>query len=330
MNQTINEDILIKFILGEATEEEGLKVKSWITKSPEHKRHYDHYKTIWETSKLVAPGSPVDENEAWERFKRKQADQNRELTNKVKPLKQRIHQSFWLKGAAILVLISLGLWISFSELNNPMNATLTIRTLNEVRTDTLPDGSIITLNKNTVLSYPKRFAKNKRSVHLKNGEAFFTIVPNTAQPFIIDVNNIEVKVMGTSFNIKTEKDRTELIVESGLVRVSQKDLIVHLGKNERIEIDKTTDRFEKLANTDQLYKYYRNNTFIADNTPLWRLVEVLNEAYGAHIVIEEGSLKNISINTTFKNQSIDEILSIICETLTIKADRKGDQIILHN
>lgn len=257
-------------------------------------------------------------------------DQNKELANKEKPLEQWNRQSFWLKIAAVLILISIGLWLPFSVFINPMNATLTISSLNEVRTDTLPDGSIITLNKNTAVSYPKRFAKSKREVHLKEGEAFFTVVPNQAKPFIIDVNNIEVKVLGTSFNIKVEKNRTELIVESGLVEVSQKNQIVHVGKDERIEIDKTTGRFEKLINTDQLYKYYRNNTFIADNTPLWRLVEILNEAYDAHIIIDESSLKNVPINTTFESQSIDEILSIICETLTIKADRKGNQIILHN
>lgn len=330
MNQTINEDILIKFILGEATKEEGLRIESWIAENPEHKKQYDHYKTIWETSKRVALESQVDENEAWERFKQRQSAHNREPANEVKPLKQWIHQSFWIKSAAILVLISIGVWVSLSIFTNPMNATLTISTLNEIRTDTLSDGSIVTLNKNTVLSYPKNFAKNKRSVTLKEGEAFFTIIPNATQPFTIDVNAIEVKVLGTSFNIKTEKDRTEVIVESGLVEVSKKDLMIHLKKDERIKIDRATHRFEKTINTDQLYKYYRNNTFVANNTPLWKLVEVLNDAYGVDIIIQGNSLQNIPINTTFKNQSLDEILSIICETLAIKSDRDGDRIFLRN
>ncbi len=320
------EEILIKFILGEANPEESEKVEEWIAASPDHARKYVDFKLIWESSKQFEHKSKVDEDEAWVRFlKRTELNQSKKLSNwaQVSP---------WLKAAAIFVLVGFGLWLSYTALIHPMSgyATIMVQTTDDTKIDTLPDGSVITLNKNTKLSYPAKFSKNQRVLILKQGEAFFKVVPDASKPFIVQVGEVNVKVVGTSFNIRTKLDQTELIVETGIVEVSQKDIVIRLKREERVEINQSTNSFEKTTSTDQLYQYYRSKEFVANDTPLWRLVEVLNEAYNVNIVIEGDAIRNMRLNTTFKmDDSLGAILKIIGETLNIQVNRQGDQVILH-
>ena len=72
----------------------------------------------------------------------------------------------------------------------PMNKTIEV----------LPDGTTVYLNTNSKIIFPKRFEKNKREITLK-GEAFFEVTKDKNRPFIINVNEAQVEVLGTSFNI---------------------------------------------------------------------------------------------------------------------------------
>lgn len=325
MKQKLNEELLIKYLLNETSSDEKELVEKWIVESAENEKEYADFKLILESSEAFALKNEVNEEEAWARF------QQRVQSGETSNFERKSDRFQWLKVAAILVLVSVGLWLSYITIINPkgLNSTIVVQTLNEIRIDTLPDGSIVTLNKNSQLSYPKRFSGNNRTISLDGGEAFFNITPDPSKPFIVNINDVQVKVVGTSFNIRTGNDHTELIVETGIVEVSKKDIIIRLKRNEMVDIDKSDDSFEKRVNTDQLYKYYRNKEFVADDTPLWRLVEVLNEAYDAQIIIEGNGLKNILLNTTFKDKSLSAIVDIICQTLNIKADKRGEQIILH-
>ena len=87
-----------------------------------------------------------------------------------------------------------------------------------------PDGSIVTLNRNSKLIFPKHFTKNVREVTI-TGEAFFDVKPNTSKPFIINAGNVQVKVLGTSFNVCAYPgtETVEVVVESGKVQVTRKN-----------------------------------------------------------------------------------------------------------
>ena len=78
--------------------------------------------------------------------------------------------------------------------------------------------------------------------------------------------------------------------------------------------------------TDELYNYYRTKEFVCNNTPLWRLADVLGEAYGVHIIITDERLRSLPLTTVFKNESLDNILLVISETFNIKVEREGNTI----
>ena len=194
--------------------------------------------------------------------------------------------------------------------------------------DTLPDGSVITLNKRSTVTYPSKFKGDTRAITLK-GEAFFNVAPDKKKPFIISVNDVQVTVVGTSFNIKSENGNTEVVVETGIVRVTRSGKIVELNAGEKIVMSANDNIASKEAVDDKLYNYYRSKEFVCDETPLWKLVQVLNEAYDAKIIIGRKELNDIRITTTFYNESLEKVLEVIHLTLDIEIIKKEDgQIIL--
>ena len=191
----------------------------------------------------------------------------------------------------------------------------------------LNDGSVVTLNKNSSLAYPDKFAGDEREVTL-NGEGFFQVTPDKSKPFTVHVNDITVKVVGTSFNIRTLNGKTEVIVETGIVQVSRKNKMVELRPKEKVLVSQEDSSLVKQVETEKLYNYYRTKEFVCDNTPLWKLVEVLNEAYQANIVIQKPQLRSLPLNTTFSNESLDHILEVIQLTFDITVEKENDKIIL--
>jgi transmembrane sensor len=162
-----------------------------------------------------------------------------------------------------------------------------------------------------------------------NGEAFFNITPNPKQPFYIEASNdVEIRVVGTSFNVKSFDAYTEVIVETGIVEVRKFNRVLLLHPREKARIDKEDSTIVVQRNSDKLYKYYRSKEFECDNTPLWKVVEVLNEAYGDSIVIGRNDLKSLTLTTRFDNESLESILEVISETFEIKVEKKGNKYIL--
>ena len=287
-------------------------MKQWLTDDA-NLGYFNQLKKIWNDSRQLALTSTVDENRAWQKFQQK-----------IHPAVVRRTGFGWMRVAAsVIIIVGLGLlayWI-FGDHTKEMTVVAQKTVLN----DTLPDGSVVTVNKGSSISYPSRFKGETRKVSLK-GEAFFNVTPNKNKPFIISVNDVQITVVGTSFNVKTSNGKTEVVVETGLVKVTRAGKTVELRANEETLIEEKDSVLTKEKVSDQLYKYYRTKEFACDDTPLWKLVEVINEAYDSHVVIDNPALKNMSITTTFNNESLDQVLNVISLTLNIKIVKEGDTI----
>ena len=194
--------------------------------------------------------------------------------------------------------------------------------------DTLSDGSIITLNKNTVLNYPVSFKAKTRTVKLK-GEAFFKVTPNKAKPFIVDAGNVTVTVLGTAFNIKNYDSSTQVIVESGIVKVTRGDQSIQLQKGEQVLIKNNAAAFEKSTVKDSLYNYYRSKEIVCNNTPLPDVIETINQAYNTHIVLGDDAVKQLRLSTTFKEEDLETVINVIQQTFYLRVTRQGDSTILN-
>lgn len=318
----ITDELLVKYMLGEASEDEQRLVEAWIKSNAANKKQYEAFKEIWEESKKLAAVTTVDEDAAWQRFKgRINAPKQTAIVKTMKPLN-------WLRIAALFIVIVGAGYFGYRFFSEQQVKNMVVVSHQSTLIDTLPDGSVVTLNKNSSVDYPSKFKGDTRTVALK-GEAFFNVTPNKQKPFIIHVNDVTIRVVGTSFNVRSINGVTEVIVETGIVQVSRKNKMVELKPKEKLKISGQDSAMVKAAEPEKLYNYYRSKQFVCDGTPLWKLVEVLNEAYDTTIVIDNPRLRNHSLNTTFENESLDRILEIIQETFNdFKLIKEKDRIIL--
>lgn len=316
------DDLLVKYLLKETKPEESAMVEEWLNTSPDHRKHYEQLQKLWKESKLPDIDSPSVDN-AWDRLQQK--------IKKPQPFKRntvKLRPRKWLFAAsvALLILSSGVLW--FSKRLSP-SSELLLASQNSVITDTLPDATIVTLNKNSSLSYPKQFKGKTRTVSL-NGEAFFKVTHQSRHPFVVQVGDLEIKDIGTEFNVKGNAKTTDIIVVSGIVKVSSKGRSLILKANEKVTVSQQEGILKKEKVTSNLFNYYRSKKFVCINTPLVELVKALNEAYDVNITIVSPQLNQMPITTTFhRSQSIDAILTIIGQTFhQVKVSKQDENIIL--
>jgi ferric-dicitrate binding protein FerR (iron transport regulator) len=156
------------------------------------------------------------------------------------------------------------------------------------------------------------------------GEAFFSIKPDKTKPFVIQAGAVQISVVGTSFNVRNTDSLTEVIVETGRVEVKDGSDVYVLNPGDKLTLGAQLAKKERQS--DRLYNYYRSNEFVCDNTPLWKLVAALNQAYQSDIVIDRPALRETHLTATFSGESLDRILEIIALTLDVKVVRGHDSI----
>lgn len=314
----MNDDLLVKHLCGEAGEQECLQVEDWL-RDEGNARYYRQLEQVWVKSNVLAPLlQSADEQAAWERFREKLQKEN---LQQLRPVRQKRH---WMRiAAALTLLVTMGALLVYL-LQRPYGMQR-LHSGDEIVEATLPDGTLITLNKHSVLRYSSGFPGSRRELTLE-GEAFFQVVENKAKPFVVHAGAAEVTVTGTTFNVKEENATTEVIVESGSVKVSAHGKEVALKPGELALSGK--NELTKTETSGKLYQFYRTRELVCEDTPLQELVAALNEAYDVRISIPDKALRQQSITTVFKEASLDQILNVIAETFELKVQRSGKQIIL--
>ena len=290
-------------------------MQQWLKADEANIAYYNQLKKIWEESRQLASTSTVDENKAWKSFQKR-----------IHPSPVRVARFGWMRIAASVIIIAgiglLGYWL----LNQPVEEITSIAQ-QDVLNDTLPDGSVVNINKGSMISYPAKFQKGTRQVVLK-GEAFFKVEPNKEKPFVVLAKGVRITVVGTSFNVKNINGNIEVVVETGIVRVSIGERSEELTANEKLVVNAKDSVMTEEKVSDQLYKYYRTKEFVCDETPLWKLVQVINEAYHSQVIIGNPALKDMTLTTTFHNESLEQVLNVISITFNIKVVKQGNNIIL--
>jgi len=321
-NIHMDDDLLVKYLAGEATPAERQQVEDWMAASETNKKLFADFKLIWNQSPVTDRN--VSEDDAFIRLQ-KRIDSN--AAPRREAVIKKLSRKQWIGIAASLVLICTVLWLTFNHVyDNGSISFVRIDSKDKVQTQSLPDGSVITLNTRSTIVYPGRFTGNIRPVSLQ-GEAFFKVSPDKTKPFIIKVNDVTVRVVGTSFNIKSRNGKTEVIVETGIVQVSKKQNSIDLNPGEQVTVTNDQALLAKQQSRGKLYNYYLTGQLVCDRTPLSEVVSTLNEVYSTHIVIANKSLENLPITTTFKGQSLDEVLDVISGTFKITVIRNNQQIV---
>jgi len=329
-----NYDLFAKYFARETNALETKDLDKWVGESAENKKTFDRMYFLWIQSAKKEIEQKVDSNLAWEKLQNRihKPEQKLRVVEKESNIYIKTAKSL-LKVAAVLFI---GFLIGYFIENYPSEQQyLTQETSADTANVILPDQTSVKLNKNSKLSYPDKFKKDKRLVKLK-GEAFFKVKHDKKKPFIVETKIARIKVLGTSFNVKTYDtvDKVNVTVQNGKVELSgiaenSKTLI--LIKDETGIIDNESGKIYKEQNVikNDAALYWLNKKLVFKQTELYIVAETLSNAFNVEIVLANEEIKFCPLDTTFDDISFDEILQVIAVTFDLRIERNGSQIVFY-
>lgn len=262
-----------------------------------------------------------DTDNAWNRLYDKISDES-ELSNRERKgisLKRII-----TIAASVVVLIGIA---SLFLLDNNDSITYINNTL-AVKTVTLPDGSVVSLNTQSEISFDNSFGDKSRDISLL-GEAFFEVAKDISKPFVVKSGSAFVKVLGTSFNVNAKGAVVKVVVKTGRVEVSNKTQFEHvvlLPGDEAIFIDDS--KIHKQTNSNYNYLSWLDKKLVFKSLPLSIVVNDLMKTYNCNIVLSDTSISNYKITSTFNNVPLNDVLQSIALTFNLSIENRDNKYIL--
>jgi transmembrane sensor len=328
-HDNISEELLARYFNKTATATELGQIREWVESSPANARALDAFKIIWEKSGDLSQQKKFDTDLAWSKVRIKIAP------GEIKPVasetafvaperkisslstRKTLPLTLWAAAAVALLVMTFG-WFQFQKEQKPVILSLT--TQNNVTETYLPDGTKVFLNYNSSLSYPQNFDGDFRSVSLK-GEAFFDVKPDATHPFVIDANGTEIKVLGTSFNVKAySKQPVRVDVATGKVLVRKAKNEINLVKGQSAEVVNDTVRS---IIPDVNLMGYRTQIFDFNATELNAVVSSIRDGYHADIRLSSDQIARCRLTIRFEKEPLDATLSVIAETLHLQIRKEG-------
>lgn len=326
----IDEDILIRFVVGETSSDESAMVEEWVTLSNDNRSQLEQIRKTWTLTSDPVKAEPAEVNVdlAWNKVKSRMVD-FKEIEKKIAP-KQRSIGYYFVRVAAVLVIGIMVYGIiqyQFSGQNS-----IQIASKDSTITDNpLPDGTMIALNQNTTIEYQKEFSGKERRVKLE-GEAFFDVEPDKEKPFVIQAQDAIITVLGTSFNVKAMKndEAVEVLVEEGLVELSNPDRSqsTKLKVGEKGIFLKSTNEVKKETEIDVESLYWLNKTLLFRDTELSVVFETLERLYDVNIEVDNSSINTCLLTAKFSNETIEHILEHISIIFELEITNQNQTILL--
>lgn len=257
-------------------------------------------------------------------------------------LVKKITWAPWLKvAAAVLFIASITtlLYNYNAEISRSLPGVNSIEgasiVINEAGLIKLPDGTSVLLKQGSSIQYPKWFSKDKRQIHLQ-GEAYFEVKKDPSRPFIVNTEEMVIKVLGTSFFVrdyKTEKQVRVTVTTGKVSVVKKKDLNANTRKVENNEDNNETEvllvsnqeltlnkgdlklRKHDLSQPLALSQEVAKTTFNFEETPFPEVIKAMSEAYDTPIIYDENIFSDCPLTASLTNQSFYEKLTLICKAV---------------
>ena len=153
------------------------------------------------------------------------------------------------------------------------------------------------------------------------GEAYFQVAHDKEKPFVVEVHEVEVTVVGTRFNVDNQSDpnQVKVNVEEGRVRVQSKTQTEYLNAGEQALIDCQSGKISKTTAKASLNSFaWANRQFYFDDTPMSEVIPMLEKTYNVQIHLENPALANCRLHVRFSNEPIERIMPLIAETFSLQ------------
>jgi ferric-dicitrate binding protein FerR (iron transport regulator) len=252
------------------------------------------------------------------------------------PFRQTI--SIIRKYAAILLLPLLVYtsWVTYQYFFTPEEYFTLATNKGEQTNVILPDGSSAWLNVDTRITYNTSYGKKDREITV-SGEAFFDVKKNATKPFIVHVQNMEVKALGTAFNVRGYED--EVTVQTSLfegkVDIAINNSEGHLKRQiltpgQSLVFSKETDNANMKKFNQETVGAWKDKQLIFENTPFDEVIRNTERWFNVDITYGPASQFDDDYLTLRlkKGESLERLLEIIDETIGINYKTENDKIIL--
>lgn len=359
--------LLSKKIAGEASEQELAELEQLMQQHPEWQYAAQNLSDIWSRSRKHKETDTSSEEDAYllhiQRMKEKEVlfDDNVLYAYPAEenaPVSHFRTYRNWYVSLAVAASILFALFLLPSVFTKPQPAIASterneVSTGNGSRTKVqLPDGSLVWLNAGSKLHYDKEFGIKTRHVTL-SGEAFFDVTKNKEKPFIIQTSSIDIKVVGTAFNVKAyPNDRTtETSLIRGVIEVTIRkrpnDKII-LSSNEKLIVENNPAEKSRLASTGRAEPVvsinpiqpsktdstiteiqWVQNRLVFDDERLQEIALKMERWYNVKIEINAEKLFDKRISGSFINENIDQAIEALSITGRFHYKRMNNTIIIN-
>jgi len=329
-NQTtdINE-LIIRYLDNSASLEDKKVLLRWLKESDTNLSSFNETRDLW----LSCDAALEDDTDMYIAFSRLR---NRILQNYI-PVRQprRAFMRWYHAAAIILIALGIGYWFSArlpiqQEKIYIQNQLITAK--GSKGKFLLPDGTVVWLNTDSKLVYPEQFDNDKRFVRLE-GEGYFEVVENKKKPFIVRSGDLDIEVLGTTFDISgyPYRDKIDVVLLSGKVKVRgetlNEDIILKPGQ--LLKYKKNEGEASVQETKAQLHTDWIKERLIFDNSSLSDIIISLEGWYNISIQCPPAFAEKLRMTFTVRGENVEEILTAMSRIAPINYLITGDKVTIN-
>ncbi|MFR6415199.1 MAG: FecR family protein [Alistipes shahii] len=276
---------------------------------------------IWENH--AAPASEEEDRRGLERLRASLR------ASRVRTLPRRVLR--YAGMAAAVVLVFLGGYFAATQTLAPEKEVTLLTAKGHVGEFTLPDGTKVWLNGESRLKYNAEFSGRTRDVAL-TGEAFFEVRKDTLRPFRVSMNDLQVEVLGTSFDVMNYAfgSSEEVVLKTGSVKISGEHLRSHvtLRPDERFSLDRLSKRacVEKVDARN--YSQWFSSRLIFDNTPLKDIIINLERRYNIEISLSSNISPEKRLSLVVCHEPLEDLMEVMSSLMSIRYRIDGNRVLI--
>lgn len=307
-----------------ATGEEIRQIKEWLDLSPENPLVLNEILNTWTLTRNMPDYFQPDMSYNWDKLMQK---------IQIGSVKKRTLRRYLniIAAAAVLIMVFLA-GITFSDRIINTTKSVSYSTIiapkgNKTQV-VLPDSSKVWLNSGAQLWYPSNYSASNREVWFR-GECFFQVEKDSRHPMLVHGSKLQVKVFGTSFNMKEDGtgDLTDVTLLNGKIKVfnRQNEEITELLPGQELLFNKGVGKVRMAENMEALTSWV-NNVLIFKNQPFEEVIFYLNGWYGVNIQLDRSVYYHHNYTFKVKTESLREVLELINIITPIEYTIEGEQI----
>jgi transmembrane sensor len=334
----MNAEIITKYLSGKCSDKELEGLYEWVKLSEENKQFFSDIRNAWAIANMTERADDKDRLQG-EYEKLLQKLEKDDVLGEDKHLIRR-PASRWgtIKRFAAVVLITIGLSTVVNYLiwhdrgTEGANHQLVVPSGQQAQL-TLSDGTKIWLNARSKLIYPGRFASKKREVMLE-GEGFFEVTHDSKKPFIVKTSDLNIKVLGTSFNISSYQDDNEvkLTLVNGAVSILEKTSdqeMARLAPDQMAVFSKADKKITVSKVETDFYTSWKEGQFKFRQMSFEEIAKRLSRNFNMEFVFRNKNIKNITYTGSFYNyEPLIQILEIMQKNSPFVFDIKKNQVLI--